>query len=80
VRSVLLEGGPTLAASFVAADAVDTVVGYLAPVLLGSGPQALSDAGISTLADALRLRMTDTTRIGTDLRITAVPDSSTKER
>ncbi|MFD3804043.1 bifunctional diaminohydroxyphosphoribosylaminopyrimidine deaminase/5-amino-6-(5-phosphoribosylamino)uracil reductase RibD [Streptomyces sp. NPDC058611] len=73
VRSVLLEGGPTLAGAFVAAGAVDKVVGYLAPVLLGAGPAALADAGIGTLTEALRLRITDTARIGTDIRITAVP-------
>lgn len=73
VRSVLLEGGPTLAGAFVAAGAVDKVVGYLAPVLLGAGPAALADAGIGTLTEALRLRITGTARIGTDIRITAVP-------
>ncbi|MFJ8002392.1 bifunctional diaminohydroxyphosphoribosylaminopyrimidine deaminase/5-amino-6-(5-phosphoribosylamino)uracil reductase RibD [Streptomyces sp. NPDC096310] len=74
VRSVLLEGGPALAGSFVAAGAVDKVVGYLAPVLLGAGPAALGDAGITTIAGALRLRMTETVRIGPDLRITATPE------
>ncbi|MER6612922.1 bifunctional diaminohydroxyphosphoribosylaminopyrimidine deaminase/5-amino-6-(5-phosphoribosylamino)uracil reductase RibD [Streptomyces xantholiticus] len=71
VRSVLLEGGPTLAGSFVAAGAVDRVIGYLAPVLLGAGPAALADAGITTITEALRLHVTETERIGTDLRITA---------
>ncbi|WP_225802799.1 bifunctional diaminohydroxyphosphoribosylaminopyrimidine deaminase/5-amino-6-(5-phosphoribosylamino)uracil reductase RibD [Streptomyces sp. NK15101] len=71
VRSVLLEGGPTLAGAFLAAGAVDQVVGYLAPVLLGAGPAALADAGISTLTEALRLDITETARIGSDLRITA---------
>ncbi|MFD7443086.1 bifunctional diaminohydroxyphosphoribosylaminopyrimidine deaminase/5-amino-6-(5-phosphoribosylamino)uracil reductase RibD [Streptomyces sp. NPDC059909] len=71
VRSVLLEGGPTLAGSFVSAGAVDTVVGYLAPVLLGAGRAALADAGISTITEALRLDVTETVRIGPDLRITA---------
>ncbi|MFF5976049.1 bifunctional diaminohydroxyphosphoribosylaminopyrimidine deaminase/5-amino-6-(5-phosphoribosylamino)uracil reductase RibD [Streptomyces sp. NPDC012769] len=71
VRSVLLEGGPTLAGAFVAAGAVDQVVGYLAPVLLGAGPHALADAGITTIADALRLDITETTPVGPDLRITA---------
>jgi diaminohydroxyphosphoribosylaminopyrimidine deaminase/5-amino-6-(5-phosphoribosylamino)uracil reductase len=83
VRSVLLEGGPTLAGAFVAAGAVDKVVGYLAPVLLGAGPAALGDAGISTLSEALRLDVTETVRIGADLRITAVPTvtpAATKER
>ncbi|MFI8517965.1 bifunctional diaminohydroxyphosphoribosylaminopyrimidine deaminase/5-amino-6-(5-phosphoribosylamino)uracil reductase RibD [Streptomyces sp. NPDC085481] len=73
VRSVLLEGGPTLAGAFLAAGAVDQVVGYLAPVLLGAGPQALAGAGITTIADALRLDVTETVRIGSDIRITAVP-------
>ncbi|MYS07845.1 bifunctional diaminohydroxyphosphoribosylaminopyrimidine deaminase/5-amino-6-(5-phosphoribosylamino)uracil reductase RibD [Streptomyces sp. SID6041] len=73
VRSVLLEGGPTLAGAFVAAGAVDQVVGYLAPVLLGAGPAALADAGISTITEALRLDVTETAHIGSDLRITAVP-------
>ena len=73
IRSVLLEGGPTLAGAFVAAGTVDKVVGYLAPVLLGAGPAALADAGISTISRALRLDVTETERIGPDLRITAVP-------
>lgn len=80
VRSVLLEGGPTLAGAFVAAGAVDKVVGYLAPVLLGAGPAALGDAGITTLARALRLRMTETVRVGPDLRVTATPERTTTAR
>ncbi|MFB7451857.1 MULTISPECIES: bifunctional diaminohydroxyphosphoribosylaminopyrimidine deaminase/5-amino-6-(5-phosphoribosylamino)uracil reductase RibD [unclassified Streptomyces] len=71
VRSVLLEGGPTLAGAFLAEGAVDQVVGYLAPVLLGAGPAALADAGITTLTEALRLDITETAHIGSDIRITA---------
>ncbi|MEU5027495.1 bifunctional diaminohydroxyphosphoribosylaminopyrimidine deaminase/5-amino-6-(5-phosphoribosylamino)uracil reductase RibD [Streptomyces milbemycinicus] len=73
IRSVLLEGGPTLAGAFLAARAVDKVVGYLAPALLGAGAPALADAGITTITQALRLELTDVTRLGPDLRITAVP-------
>ncbi|GAA2593790.1 bifunctional diaminohydroxyphosphoribosylaminopyrimidine deaminase/5-amino-6-(5-phosphoribosylamino)uracil reductase RibD [Streptomyces axinellae] len=72
VRSVLLEGGATVAGAFVRAGLVDRVIGYLAPVLLGAGPPALGGAGISTLAQALRLSVSDTARLGPDLRITAV--------
>ncbi|MFI1964893.1 bifunctional diaminohydroxyphosphoribosylaminopyrimidine deaminase/5-amino-6-(5-phosphoribosylamino)uracil reductase RibD [Streptomyces pathocidini] len=72
VRSVLLEGGPTLAGAFVAAGAVDQVTGYLAPALLGAGPAALADAGIGTIAQTLRLQLTEAVRIGPDLRITAL--------
>ncbi|MCM2393474.1 bifunctional diaminohydroxyphosphoribosylaminopyrimidine deaminase/5-amino-6-(5-phosphoribosylamino)uracil reductase RibD [Streptomyces albipurpureus] len=80
VRSVLLEGGPTLAGAFAALGAIDKVIGYLAPVLLGAGPTALADAGISTIGEALRLDMTETVRIGPDLRITAIPSTAPKER
>lgn len=71
VRSALLEGGPTLAGSFVAAGVVDRVVGYLAPVLLGEGPAALAGAGITTITEALRLDVSETVSLGPDLRITA---------
>ncbi|WP_323183494.1 bifunctional diaminohydroxyphosphoribosylaminopyrimidine deaminase/5-amino-6-(5-phosphoribosylamino)uracil reductase RibD [Streptomyces sp. NBC_00091] len=73
VRSVLLEGGPTLAGSFLEAGAVDRVVGYIAPALLGAGPAALAGAGITNIAHAVRLEITEAVRTGTDLRITAVP-------
>jgi diaminohydroxyphosphoribosylaminopyrimidine deaminase/5-amino-6-(5-phosphoribosylamino)uracil reductase len=76
VRSVLLEGGPVLAGAFVAARRVDRVVGYLAPALLGEGPAALGPAGIPSMAAALRLRVTDVTRVGPDLRLTARPEPS----
>ncbi|MEO3975149.1 bifunctional diaminohydroxyphosphoribosylaminopyrimidine deaminase/5-amino-6-(5-phosphoribosylamino)uracil reductase RibD [Streptomyces sp. CAU 1734] len=80
VRSVLLEGGATLAGSFLAEGAVDRVVGYLAPALLGAGPAALAGAGITTITEAFRLDMTEAVRIGPDLRITAVPATAPKER
>lgn len=73
VRAVLLEGGPTLAGAFVAAGLVDTVVGYLAPVLLGAGPAALGPAGIGTITEALRMDVGDVTRLGPDIRVTARP-------
>ncbi|GHI84295.1 riboflavin biosynthesis protein RibD [Streptomyces xanthophaeus] len=76
-RSVLLEGGPVLAGAFLEAGAVDRVIGYLAPALLGAGPAALADAGVSTIAGALRLDLTEAVRIGPDLRITAVPAPAT---
>ncbi|MQS03925.1 bifunctional diaminohydroxyphosphoribosylaminopyrimidine deaminase/5-amino-6-(5-phosphoribosylamino)uracil reductase RibD, partial [Streptomyces alkaliterrae] len=76
VRSVLLEGGATLAAAFLAAGLLDRVTGYVAPVLLGAGPAALADAGIGTIGDARRLTLIETVRLGPDLRITAVPHTT----
>lgn len=76
VRSLLLEGGATLAAAFLAADSVDQITGYLAPALLGAGPSVLGDAGIASIAQARRFTLTDVTQIGPDLRITAVPTAT----
>ncbi len=72
-RSVLLEGGPTLAGAFLAGGFVDRVVAYVAPALLGAGPAALSGTGITTVDGALRLEVADVARIGTDLRISGTP-------
>jgi diaminohydroxyphosphoribosylaminopyrimidine deaminase/5-amino-6-(5-phosphoribosylamino)uracil reductase len=60
-QHVFLEGGPTLAAAFLAADLVDEVVTYVAPMLLGSGRSAVGDLGITTVSDALHLPVTDVT-------------------
>jgi diaminohydroxyphosphoribosylaminopyrimidine deaminase/5-amino-6-(5-phosphoribosylamino)uracil reductase len=73
VRGALLEGGPRLAGAFLAAGLVDEVVGYLAPKLLGAGVPALGAAGVTTIADAIDLRLTDIARLGPDVRITAIP-------
>jgi diaminohydroxyphosphoribosylaminopyrimidine deaminase/5-amino-6-(5-phosphoribosylamino)uracil reductase len=72
-RLVLLEGGPTLAGAFLRAGLVDRVVAYLAPLLLGAGVPALAGTGIGTLADAVALEVTDVTRVGADVRVTARP-------
>ena len=73
VRHVLLEGGPTLAGAFVEAGCVDEVVAYIAPKLLGAGPTALGDAGMSTITDALQLHIVDVAMMGNDVRVVAVP-------
>lgn len=74
VRHVLLEGGPRLAGAFVRAGLVDRVVWYVAPALLGAGPAALADAGITTVSEALRLSVQDVVRVGPDVRIDATVD------
>ena len=73
IHRVLLEGGPTLSAAFLAAGLVDEVVAYVAPALLGAGPSVTADLGVTTIADAVRLRPTDVTVLGPDVRITARP-------
>ena len=72
--SVLLEGGPALAGSFVRAGLVDRVVAYLAPALLGSGPAALGDAGVGTISDVHRLQVDDVALTGEYVRLVLRPE------
>ena len=58
---MFLEGGPTLARAFLDAGLVDEVVTYVAPMLLGAGRPAVADLGITTIADALHLHVSDVT-------------------
>jgi diaminohydroxyphosphoribosylaminopyrimidine deaminase/5-amino-6-(5-phosphoribosylamino)uracil reductase len=68
---LLVEGGMTLAASFVRDRLVDRIVGYHAPALLGAGPPVLGDIGVGTLAAATRLRVQSVSPVGDDVRIVA---------
>lgn len=77
-RHVLLEGGPRLAAAFLRAGQVDEIVSYLAPVLLGAGPAAVADLGVTAITAALRPDVIDITVLPSDdeqpdIRVTSRP-------
>lgn len=57
VRHLLVEGGARVMGSFFAADLVDEVFVYQAPLLLGAGPSSVGDLGVGTLDDAPRFRL-----------------------
>ena len=73
VRSVFIEGGPTLASAFIEAGVVDRFYIYLAPVLLGGPKLALTDLGIGTLADRIDVELVTVERLGQDIFIEARP-------
>jgi len=54
VQSLLLEGGPTLAASFLRADLVDKVLLFVAPTIAGNGPSFAPE--LSTPVELKRLQ------------------------
>ena len=63
---LLIEGGMATATAFLAADLVDTLAIYRAPVVIGGG-RALGDIGLGDLASAHgRWRVADTRRLGSD--------------
>jgi diaminohydroxyphosphoribosylaminopyrimidine deaminase/5-amino-6-(5-phosphoribosylamino)uracil reductase len=66
VQTLLLEGGPTLAASFFAADFVDNLLVFVAPKLAGEGPGLV--AGLPSPVALKRLR---TAQVGEDVLLEA---------
>ncbi|HKG42785.1 MAG TPA: bifunctional diaminohydroxyphosphoribosylaminopyrimidine deaminase/5-amino-6-(5-phosphoribosylamino)uracil reductase RibD [Gaiellaceae bacterium] len=66
VRSLLLEGGPTLAGAFLAADLVDKLLVFVAPMLSGAGPRAFRD-----LPRARPLSRLSLEQVGNDVLLTA---------
>jgi diaminohydroxyphosphoribosylaminopyrimidine deaminase/5-amino-6-(5-phosphoribosylamino)uracil reductase len=83
-QHVFLEGGPTLAAAFLAAGLVDEIVAYVAPMLLGAGTSAVGDLGITTITRALHLPVTDVTVLApldegdeVNVRISMTPSAET---
>lgn len=66
---VLLECGPTLAAAALSQNAVDEVLMYQAPLILGADARPLAGLTLATLAEAKRFTLFEHRQIGTDLRL-----------
>ena len=66
VQWLLLEGGPTLAASFLAADLVDQLLLFVAPALSGDGPALIAALPAPVALQRLRAR-----QVGDDVLLTA---------
>jgi diaminohydroxyphosphoribosylaminopyrimidine deaminase / 5-amino-6-(5-phosphoribosylamino)uracil reductase len=73
VTSVLLEGGPTLAGSFLDAGEIDELRLFIAPIVLGgAGARPLAAGkGAAVIADATPALAMDTERSGEDLLVRA---------
>ncbi|HWT13436.1 MAG TPA: bifunctional diaminohydroxyphosphoribosylaminopyrimidine deaminase/5-amino-6-(5-phosphoribosylamino)uracil reductase RibD [Allosphingosinicella sp.] len=67
VNDLLVEGGSATATAFLAADLVDRLLIYRAPVLIGEGRSSVGYVGLESLADAHgRWRLADTRQLGID--------------
>lgn len=64
---LLIEGGAGAAAAFLAADRVDRLLLYRAPILIGAGRRGLGDIGLTLLGKAHgRWALKDQRRLGSD--------------
>lgn len=71
VTSLLVEGGSQTAGWLVAAGAVDRIVFFLAPLLLGDGIRAIEGYRARTIAAGRKLTITEVRRAGVDVVLTA---------
>jgi len=73
VQGVLLEGGATLAWSFVRDDVVDRIVHYVAPSIVGGATAtgAVGGLGFAPIDAARRIAFQRVERVGPDLRVEA---------
>ena len=72
VAQLLVEGGPTVIASFLKERLVDQIVVYIAPKILGgAGSVAISEA-MAGLTEAVGLHHVEIERFGDDVRLTAL--------
>jgi diaminohydroxyphosphoribosylaminopyrimidine deaminase/5-amino-6-(5-phosphoribosylamino)uracil reductase len=66
VQSLLLEGGPTLAASFFRDDFIDKLLVFVAPQLAGTGPRI-----VEALSQTVPLTRLTSQQVGEDVLLTA---------
>ena len=73
-NEVLVETGATLAGRFVGMGLVDEYIVYLSAKLMGSHARPLFELPINTMSGQLPLAITDIRAVGSDWKITAIPD------
>ena len=75
-QRVFVEGGPTLAASFLRQGLVDELLVYIAPTLIGGDRLAVGDIGVATISQQRRLDITGVDRLGDDILVTLTPQEA----
>jgi len=78
-QRVFVEGGPTLASTFLREGLVDEILVYLAPTLIGGGRLAVGDIGVDTIDAQHRLDVASVEHLGRDLLVIAHPLTPTEE-
>ena len=73
IRSVYVEGGATLTSAFIKEGLVDSLHITMGPLLIGGDNTAITDIGVSTLADAPRLTIDSVEQLDQDIWVSATP-------
>jgi GTP cyclohydrolase II len=76
IRSVMVEGGARVITSTLRGRLADRVVVALAPLLLGSGTEAVGDLGATQVADGLRLLDRTVHQVGPDVLVAGNVDGA----
>ena len=67
VNDLLVEGGSATATAFLAADLVDRMLIYRAPIMIGEGRSSVGYIGLDSIADAhRRWRLVESRALGID--------------
>lgn len=75
ITSLFVEGGSTVNDSFLRERAINELITYIAPKLIGGkeAPTSFAGVGIPSIAEALQLKIKEVKRIGDDIKIVSVP-------
>ncbi len=75
VTSVFVEGGAKINDAFLRAGAVQQVINYVAPKLIGGqqSPTPIGGEGIAKLSESMQLTITEVTQLGEDVKIISKP-------
>ena len=74
IQSILVEGGSSVATSFLKEGLVDRYVAVIAPRVIGRGTPAVADLKISKLADGITFKQYTFQTCGPDCMFVGYPD------
>jgi diaminohydroxyphosphoribosylaminopyrimidine deaminase/5-amino-6-(5-phosphoribosylamino)uracil reductase len=76
IQSVLVEGGASVAGSFVDAKLIDKFTFFLAPLIIGGmeSPVSISGMGAQSLVESIRLKDLEISQNEADIEVTGYPD------
>lgn len=73
IKSILVEGGPTLVTSFLKSGLADKVVIINASMFIGHGTQSVGDLGVTKIGETLKLERVQMQTVGKDFVFTGYP-------